>query len=43
MASLISQVRGALVIGQMAGSTQWVGQSQSAKETYRVPSGAGVS
>ena len=30
IASLISQVRGARVTGQMAGSMQWVGQSQSA-------------
>ena len=40
MASAISQVRGARITGQRAGSMQWVGQIQSAKETYRVPSGA---
>ena len=33
MASPISQVRGARMIGQMAGSMQWVGHSQSANET----------
>ena len=29
--------------GQVAGSMQWTGQSQSAKETYRVPSSAWTS
>ena len=32
IASAISQVRGARIIGQIAGSMQWVGQVQSAKE-----------
>ena len=33
MASAISQVRGARIIGHVAGSMQWIGQSQSANET----------
>ena len=33
IASAISQVRGARMTGQMAGSMQWAGQSQSANET----------
>ncbi len=41
--SAISQVLGARMIGQVAGSMQCVGQSQSAQDTYRVPSGARVS
>jgi hypothetical protein len=39
IASLTSQVRGPRITGQRLGSVQWVGQIQSANETYLTRSG----